>query len=141
LRPGPEPAVLPGPALLRIRPDMYGGEPPAGTHVVMSRPDRIYLGIRPERKGSSAPVPLRAIMFLRESPGGVGLEPMAPSAAVPDLWHLNFRVATNEARAQSFQRLARLAGVVPIWNLYRPVTVASLEVTVDQIVAALGRQT
>src|SRR5712691_7376244 len=62
---GPE--LLPGPALVRIRPDVYDGHPPLGTHVVLARLDRVYLALDDDQRGSGAPVPIRAIIFLRES--------------------------------------------------------------------------
>lgn len=133
-RPATVPTVLPGPALLRIRPDVYDGVPPSGTHLVASRPDRVYLAIDDDRKGSSAPVPIVAIVFLREASGTIALTPLAPGAALPDLWSLSFRVATDDARGRTFQQLARLAGALPIWNLYRPLRLDCLDATVEEIV-------
>ena len=98
-------------------------------HVVVARPDRIYLGVDDDRKGGSAPVPIRAIVFLREAED-LRMERVAASVAVTDLWHLNFRLATNEFRARSFQQLTRLAGTVPCWNVYRPLRLSTLEPTV-----------
>jgi hypothetical protein len=124
--------VLPGPALVRMRPDVYDGSTPEGVHVVVARPDRVFLGINDDRKGSSSPVPIKAIVFLRESEE-LRIERAVAAAAVPDLWHLKFRFATPENRASSFQQLARLAGSVPSWNVYRPLRLASLDETVRLI--------
>jgi hypothetical protein len=124
--------VLPGPALVRVRTDVYGGESPEGTHVIVARPDRVFLGLNDDRKGSSAPVPIKAIVFLRESEN-LRIEPAVASAALPDLWHLNFRLATQEDRARSFQQLAQLAGGVSSWNVYRPLRLTSLDPTVALI--------
>jgi hypothetical protein len=124
--------VLPGPALLRMRPDVYDGSPTEGLHVVAARPDRVFLGIDDDRKGSSSPVPIKAIVFLRESEE-LRIERASAAAAVPDLWHLKFRFATRENRGSSFKQVARLAGAVPSWNLYRPLRLASLEATVRLI--------
>ena len=131
-RPGASCEVLPGPALVRLRTDVYDGSPPRGMHVVVARADRIYLGVDDDRKGSSAPVPISAVVFLREA-DELRMEPVIPSVAVADLWHLNFHLATKEFRAQSFQQLARLAGTVPCWNVYRPLRLASLDATVALI--------
>jgi hypothetical protein len=124
--------VLPGPALVRMRPDVYDGSAPEGVHVVAARPDRVFLGIDDDRKGGSSPVPIKAIVFLRESEE-LRIERAAAAAALPDLWHLKFRFATSENRASSFQQLARLAGSVPSWNVYRPLRLASLDATVRLI--------
>jgi hypothetical protein len=107
-------------------------------HVVKERPDRVYLGLDDDRKGSSAPVPIKAILFLREA-DELRIEPVSPSVAVADLWHLNFHVASNEFRARSFQQLTRLAGVVPSWNVYRPLRLASLDATVALIAERFDR--
>jgi hypothetical protein len=131
-RPGNSCEVLPGPALVRMRTDVYDGSPPRGMHVVAARPDRIYLGLDDDRKGSCSPVPIRAIVFLREA-DELRMERVAPAVAVADLWHLNFHLATNEFRARSFQQLTRLAGVVACWNVYRPLRLASLDATVALI--------
>jgi hypothetical protein len=131
-RPGTPCAVLAGPALVRIRTDVYDGCPPSGTHVVTERPDRIYLGLDDDRKGGSAPVPIKALVFLREG-DDVRIEPAKASVALADIWHLNFRLATNEFRARSFQQLAQLAGAVGSWNVHRPLRLESLDATVALI--------
>jgi hypothetical protein len=130
--------VLPGPALVRVRTDVYDGCPPRGMHVIVARPDRTFLGLDEDRKGSSAPVPIKAIVFLREA-DDLRIERAAPSVALPDIWHLNFRLPTNEFRARSFQQLTRLAGAVPSWNVYRPVRLASLDATVALIAEHFNR--
>jgi hypothetical protein len=137
-RPGASCEVLPGPAVVRMRTDVYDGSPPSGTHVVEARSDRIYLGLDEDRKGGSAPVPIKAIVFLREA-DDLRLEPAAKSVAVADLWALNFRLATSEFRARSFQQLTRLAGSVPTWNVYRPLRLSSLEATVALIAEHFDR--
>jgi len=127
------PEVLPGPALLRVRADMYDGHAPQGTRVLMTRPDRVYLGLDDDRKGSSAPVPIKAIVFLRESAADMRLERVPAPQALADLWALSFRLQTDEGRARSFRQLTRLVGALPAWNLYRPLRQASLEATVARL--------
>src|SRR5262245_29450100 len=99
-------AVLPGPALVRMRPDVYDGGAPDGMHLVAARPDRVFLALDDDRKGSSAPVPMKGIVFLRESED-LRIESVPAPVALPDLWHLNFRLATRQDRARAFQQLAR----------------------------------
>jgi len=130
--------VLPGPALVRMRTDVYDGCPPPGMHVIVARPDRIYLGLDEDRKGSSAPVPIKAIVFLREAEE-LRIEPVTASVALTDIWHLNFRLATTEFRARAFRQLTRLAGAVPSWNVYRPLRLESLEATVRLIAGHFDR--
>jgi len=128
---GPE--LLPGPALLRIRPDVFDGHAPGGTHIVVARHDRVYVALDDDRRGSSGPIPIRAIVFLRESADDVRIERAAASAALADLWSLSFRLPNDGARARSFRQLTRLAGALPTWNLYRPLRLTSLEATVARI--------
>jgi len=130
--------LLPGPAMLRVRSDVYAGHAPPGTHVVRTQSDRVYLGLDDDRKGSSAPVPIVAVVFLRESPHDMAIGRVAPPAALADLWALNFRLPTSESRARSFQQLSWLAGEVPVWNLYRPLRLENLEPTVARIVTQIA---
>lgn len=127
------PVLIPGPALLRIRPDMFHGRAPAGTHVIAEYEDRIFLALDENRRGSDDPVPIRAIVFLRESANQIHMEPVVGQRAIPDLWALNFHLPNETARAQSFRQLTALVSNVPVWNLYRPLRVASLSGTVAKI--------
>lgn len=128
--------ALPGPALLRIRPDVYSNDLPEGLFVAARREDRVFVGFDPTRAGSSAPVPVSAIVFLREATA-LSVEPADPATALKDLWRLSFRTGTEEARADSFRNLSRLAGSVKSWNLSRPLTLDSLSGTVDLVRSAV----
>jgi hypothetical protein len=127
----PSPALLPGPAVLRLRPDVYDGRPPAGTHLVLDRPDRLYVALDDDRKGSCAPVPIRAVVFLRQAEEQ-RMERVPPAGALTDLWALNFRLRTSEGRSQSFSQLSKLAAL-PLWNLHRPLRMEALDQTVAEI--------
>lgn len=124
--------AIPGPALLRIRPDVYPRELPEGLFVAAERPDRVFVGFDPAHAGSGAPVPIGAIVFLRESTT-LAVEPVQPTTVLKDLWRLSFRTGTEEGRAESFQRLTRLAGSTPSWNVSRPLTLNALDATVDLV--------
>ena len=136
-RPGTHEA-LPGPAVIRLRPDVYPGVPPAGLIEIARRPDRVFLAPAPGSRGTAGPRPIRAIVFLREGEM-VEVRPASPVEALRDLWHLNFRLPTAEAREYSFKALSALAGGVPVWNLYRPFRLDALSATVEGIVAC-GRR-
>lgn len=134
----PEPVIFPGPALMRLRPDMFDGTAPAGTHVLLERTDRIYLAVDEERRGSGAPVPIRGLVLLRESPGEVRAERIAGARALPDLWALSFRLPAPLGPDRCFSQLSGLVNRVPVWNLYRPLRRASLDATVASIVDVCG---
>ena len=129
-----EPTLLPGPALLRIRPDVYDSSPPPGTHSVATRPGRVYIAVDADRRGSGAPVPITAIVFLRESASGIAMERAPVATAIRDLWTLGFHLPTQAARARSFTQLTQLADAVPTWNLYRPAELGALAETVARVV-------
>ena len=124
--------AIPGPALLRIRPDVPSEDLPDGLFIAARRDDRVFVGFDSAHAGSSAPVPVKAIVFLREAPV-LALEPVDPVTALKDLWRLSFRTGTEKGRADSFRNLSRLAGSVKSWNLTRPLTLESLSVTVDLV--------
>ena len=132
----PEPTLLPGPAVLRIRQDVYDRRPPAGAHLVAARAGRLYIAVDDDRRGSGAPVPIVAIVLLRESAGDIAIERTPAAGAIRDLWTLGFHLPTPGARARWFTQLTRLAGAVPIWNLYRPARLDALNATVSRVVEA-----
>lgn len=119
----PKPFLFPGPASLRVRPDVYDGTVPPGTEIVSVKADRAFLRLDPDRSGSADPVPIRAIVFLRPSDGDVRLERVEPVRALPDLWALNFRMRGDAAAARSFEGLSRLAASTTVWNLHRPLRI------------------
>lgn len=133
IRPGTHEA-FPGPAVIRLRPDVYGGTPPPSLLEVAKRSDRIFLSPVPGMKGSAEARPIRAIVFLREG-AHIALNAASPVEALRDLWHLNFRLPTAEARATSFKALSGLVSGVPLWNLQRPFRLSALGETVDAVVA------
>ena len=134
----PEPLVYPGPTCIRLRPDMFDGEAPAGTTLAAVRPDRVHLALDVDRQGDGCPVPIRAFVFLRES-DETRIERVTPGEALPDLWTLTFRFQSDDERRRSFSQLAQMAATVPIWNLYRPLQVAKLEEVVNRLVEDLRR--
>lgn len=134
----PGPALLPGPALMRVRPDVFDGRAPTGTHIAAVYEDRVYLVIDEDRRGSDDPVPIQALFFLRESANGIHIERVPAHKALPDLWALSFRFPSDADRARCFKQLSGLAASIPIWNLYRPLRLESLSNTVDQIVENLS---
>lgn len=129
-----EPVVFPGPALLRVRRDVAERLDLGGRTRLDSGDERVYIGLEGSR-GDGALVPLRAIVFLRESEDRISLEPVDPASALSDLWALSFALPTPEGRARCFEALADLAHRVPIWNLARPLRLTELERTVERLVA------
>jgi hypothetical protein len=130
--------AIPGPALFRIRPDVFDGQLPEGLFVVTRRPDRIFVGFDDATRGSGRPLPIRAIVFLREA-DQLDMVPVTRPTALKDLWRLSFRTGTEDARADSFRQLTQLAGTVPCWNLHRPLVLDSLRDVVKLLEDVLER--
>jgi hypothetical protein len=119
---------------IRLRPDTFGGEAPAGTTIADVRSDRVHLTLNPDRTGDGRPVPVKAVVFLREAPDDIRLHPVKRSEALPDLWTLSFRFQTDVERRRAFSQLAKLAASVPVWNLYRPMRLDRLDDVVERLV-------
>jgi hypothetical protein len=133
-RVGPHPVLLPGPASLRLRPDVFDGQVPAGTRLIAVRPDRVFLAVDADRRGDGRPVPIRGIVLLRESARDVVIEPTEAALCLPDLLALTFRIRGNAGLARSFKGLSELAAATPIWNLHRPLRIDRLDEVVRRIV-------
>ena len=130
-----EAAVVPGPAMLRVREDVADQlELPRASAVARSD-NRIHFSLDPDRRGDSTQVPLRAVVLLRRSDEGVSLERVEATAALRDLWPLSFRLPTVEDRARCFDGITRLAASVRIWNLVRPLRIDALGKVVEKIVS------
>jgi hypothetical protein len=130
------PSVLPGPAMLRIRRDMYGELDFPHTEVAGEDPERFYLTVEASARGDGSPVPIRGVVFLRPSDEETTvIDRLPPERVVPDLWALSLNLPTDESRARCFQSITTLAAEVPVWNLHRRLSVDRLGETVDRIVA------
>ena len=135
IRGGEAPLVVPGPAMLRLRHDVARQlEIPNATRIGTVEDDRVHLALDPAVRGDCTPVPLRAIVLLRHADEGFRIEPASPDQAVRDLWALSFRLPTDADRARCFTQVVDLARSVPVWNLYRPMTMRDLPATVDFVV-------
>jgi hypothetical protein len=129
----PVPSVVPGPALLRVRPDVYERLELPGTRMVARDPERVFLALDEAARGDGAPVPIAGVVFLRRADDVAWLERVPPHKALPDLWTLGFKFPTDEDRTRCFQGIAELAAQVPIWNLYRRLSFDELPAVVDRI--------
>jgi len=127
----PQPVLLPGPAVLRPRRDVYDGTPPPGTHLVAARPDRIYLELDDARRGGGSPVPIAGIVLLHDGVTSLHAAPLATVSALPHLWALSFGLPAEPFAPLRFRQLSRLLSATRVWALHRPLSRASLSQTVD----------
>jgi hypothetical protein len=140
-RPGPEPAALPGLAMLRLRRDVYERFALPHATVVREDPDRVFLSLEKSLRGDSSPVPIRGVVFLRRSDDeAIRIERIPAEQAFPDLWSLIFHLPYDEDRARCFSGIAELSRSVPIWNLYRRFSIEELPAVVDGLVSTCVMQ-
>ncbi|HET9213777.1 MAG TPA: hypothetical protein VFN93_03410 [Gaiellaceae bacterium] len=135
IRFSPEPSVVPGPAMLRVRRDVAHRLVLPGAREVASSDNRVHFSLDPDRRGDSRPVPLRAVVLLRGADDGIALDRVPAAEALRDLWPLSFRLPTVEDRARCFDGIARLAAGVRLWNLLRPLRLPDLGRVVERIAA------
>lgn len=129
-------AVVPGPAMLRLRHDVARHVAvPNAVAVGSVQDDRVHLALDPAVRGDCAAVPLHAIVLLRRSDEQPRIERATPAEAVRDLWALSFRLPTDEDRERCFAAVTDIARTVPIWNLHRPLRFSDLPATVALVAA------
>jgi hypothetical protein len=134
VRPGKVPSVIPGPAMLRVRRDVYERLTIRGAHPVADDPERIHLAIEDEHRGSSDPVPLAGILFLRRGTPSVELFRVRPDQYLAELWSVSFNLPVDRDRHRHFDKVTTVAFSVPLWVLDRPLTFDTLDEVIDRLV-------
>ena len=128
-------AVVPGPAMLRLRRDVADElELPAGT-VVLDEPLRVHLALDQATRGDCRPVPVRAVVVLKQGEEEILISRVEAPEAVRDLLALSFRLPQDDAHRRAFEGIAALVRSVPVWELVRPQELAALPAVVERIVA------
>lgn len=128
--------AIPGPAMLRVRPDVAERMEIKHATQLGETDDRVHFALEEDARGDGRPVPVRAVVLLRESDDGFRLESAPSTEVVRDLWPLTFGLPTEHDRARAFAGLVDLARFVPISNLYRPRRFEDLAATVEYLVDA-----
>jgi hypothetical protein len=132
-------SVFPGPAVMRLRPDVAEGfRVPLESHAVTER-ERVFVILGGSLRGSGAAVPLAAILFLRQGEERLELEPVSTVDAIRDLWTLTFSLPTDASRAAVFERVTDLVAHVPVLDLRRELrleTLPEVVLLVEQFVAS-----
>lgn len=126
------PAVVPGPAMIRLREDAASHLKIPGRVVGQSN-GRVHIGLDSAERGTCEPVPLAGIFLLGKSAEEVTIEAHPPVDALSDLWALSFRISTDADQTRCFNGVVDLVSEVPVYDLYRPLTFETL----PQVVRAL----
>jgi hypothetical protein len=132
------PAVHPGPAAVRLREDVGRRlRIPGATRAASADAGRVPLVFDDALRGSGDPVPLHAIVIVREPAPEPRMEAVRPHEAARDLLALAFRLPGPDAMTATFERIVALTKTVPAFHLHRPMTFESLDAVVSLVVAAV----
>lgn len=129
------PAVVPGPAMLRVRPDIGATLDFPFARQTKHTDDRRHLALDETSRGDCRPVPVRGIVFLQRSDDGVRVERVPTVTAVRDLFSLSFRLPDEESRAKCFTGVSDVARAVPVWVVHYPRRLDELPRVVEAIAA------
>lgn len=129
--------LVPGPAMLRLRRDIADQVVPPGFLQLGRDDDRVHLADGADR-GDCAPLPISALVFLRDDGGPPRLSAVDPASALPDLWQVSFHLPRDDDRARCFSAVADLAGSVPMFDLRRRLCLDDLPATVSVLLELAG---
>lgn len=127
-------AVVPGPAMLRLRRDVAEGMKLPPGAVVLDEPLRVHLALEQPTRGDCQPVPVCAVVVLKPAQDEIELNPVPAAEAIRDLLALSFRLPSDDAHRRAFEGVASLVRLVPVWELARPDGIGLLPGVVEKIV-------
>lgn len=127
------PSVIPGPALLRLRPDVAAALDLPGVTRLDEDDGRVHLAVDSAVRGDCRPVAIRALVFVQPTEGRATLTEVGPGEALRDLWALAFRLPGDDDRVRCFHDLSELAARVPLRRLAYPMRLESLAETVELV--------
>jgi hypothetical protein len=130
----PAPSILPGPAMLRVRRDVWSELGPLEeTHTTADDADRMHLALDDRLRGSGGPVPLAGIVLLRRAASVPELQRVDGTPLLQDLFTMAFGLPTDADRTRRFEAVVELVGGVPVWVFDRPLRFDLLEAVVRQL--------
>jgi hypothetical protein len=135
LRLGPEPSIVPGPAMLRLRRDVAAALDLPRARPLAADLDRVHYAL--DEPGDCVPVPVRAVVFLDEGGTNAGLQRVEVHEAIRDLWALSFRIPTEDDVSRSFAGVTDLASAVPVFRFTRSLDLDRLDDHVASVLAGV----
>jgi hypothetical protein len=130
--------MLPGPPSRGSGRNVFGRVAFPGTDCVAEDDHKAHLMFGSSVRGSGSPIPIKAVVFLREA----SLQRLEDRSTIyrvpapevlPNLWSVAFRLP--KSAEPTFQRVAALAGRVPVWEMYGPTSFDRLPDVVELVVS------
>ena len=135
VRLSPAPSILPGPALLRLRPDIRSMLEVPNVEPIADDPERVHLSIDPSRRGDGTPVPLAGLVVLRRGTPDIQLYRVPAERFIPEIAAVSWLLPGEDDRLRIFDKVARLVTEVPVWLLDRPLEFGTLPDVLDRLTA------
>jgi hypothetical protein len=127
------PSVVPGPALLRLRPDVLSHVSLPAVTVIRQIRSRVTFALDHHQRGECAPVPLRAMFIIDAERAGGELLP--PAEAIRRLWPMAFRLPLHNWTATCFAQLAQVVRTITVRTFPRLRTLEELPRAVQEMSA------
>lgn len=128
-----KPSIIPGPAMLRLRPDVLSYVSLPAARPIRTIPSRVTFALDSVVRGGCDPVPLRTIFVLDGGSNGSPGNRMSPAEGIRNLWPMAFRLPADAWTARCFAQLTDLATAVPIRQYARPHRLEELPHAVEEL--------
>lgn len=131
------PTLIPGPASLRVRPDMAEHILPIPTmKQIGTVDDRTVLTTTDP--GDCKPVPIAAILLLKDFGDSLSIAQAGAMGRLADLWLLSLHFPSEADRTRKFNQLVDLSNAVPVWEVTQPSDPARLVENARLILDSIG---
>lgn len=119
--------VVPGPAVLRLRPPTADRVTIPGARVVLTEGDRTHVALDERGRGTCRPVPVAALALLHAAPRP-SISDLDVTQVLPALMSMSFRLPEEEGEA--FRALARVASATRVCAIERPLQWEAADISV-----------
>jgi hypothetical protein len=126
-----------GPTIARVREPAMGLLQLGQVSEVARAAGKILLEPKPFPAYESNQVEVGAIVIIAGGSANLGLTPMEPDAAIPELWKQSFYLPTDSSREACFISLAAMVASVPVMRLAYPHAPDTLDRALELLAGAI----